>query len=408
MAPEHHDDPDRRAISGAEWRLLAVLLVVAAVLRVAVHDVPHYSRADEQSYVDMSCAVHGGGLGAYPALVHDWLADPGRAVFPSPLRWGWIAAGAAAFSLAGACTPSALGWLSTAAGIVAAGMTFVLGRRLLGTRAGLLALALSVPSALQLALGRRALTDEPWCALALVAIWGVLRLVDAERPRARDFALPIAALAAAFSVKETTFLLWPALAAPFLLAWKRRRPRPADALVFALPPALHFAGFALLDRGAEDFFAIMRTITSAVGAPYAARFQAGPPHRLLLDLFALSPAVCLVAAGALAVLALPRAPRDPGAVRLAWVGTLAIAAFALFPSKNLRYVVAGDPMLRLLAAQYLEAHQLRPRGLGLGWLVALGVVSLAIELPLFESVFLEGAVYDPVTDGVLRALHMIP
>ena len=80
--------------------------------------------------------------------------------------------------------------------------------------------------------------------------------------------------------------------------------------------------------------------------------------------------------------------------------TLALAAgilivHSLISSKNLRYVISADPFMRLLVASAF------PRK----WFV---VVNAAVELSIFYIIFIANNVYDPVTDELLRALHMLP
>ena len=61
-----------------------------------------------------------------------------------------------------------------------------------------------------------------------------------------------------------------------------------------------------------------------------------------------------------------------------------------------------DPAIRLLAA-WMVARTLRA-----STLVAIAACNAAIELELFRATFLDGAVYDPVTQSMLEAVGAVP
>ncbi len=325
------------------------------------------------------------------------------------MRWGYFALTTAACRVAGTCDHRTLAWLSTVAGILCVPLAFLFGRDLVGARAGVLAAAFTSTSPLLLALGRRALQDEVFCAAALLAAWSFAAVARRRNdPKPRLYAGAIGAATLAFAIKESFLFLYPALFAIFLVDRGWRRLRWQDGLLFALPPLLFFLGFCYLAGSFTDFFRIARIVTSVMGAPYAAQHQAGPPHRILFDLFALAPLVCLLATGAVAAIVYRPAEAPPGARRLAAFLAGAVLVFGLLSSKNLRYVVMLDPTIRLLGAWSVVAHGLAPRGLGLGALGLVALVNAAAELPLFYFVFVRGGVHDPTTDVVLRALGALP
>lgn len=372
------------------WALVA-LTVAAALLRIVFNDVARYSAADERHYVEYTrTLVEHGFFGGYRLLVDEHLGHPERWIFPPPVRWGYFALTTLWSHLRGSCDPRGLAWLSALAGVACVPLTFLVGRRLVGVRAALLGAALVCASPLELAMSRRALGDEVFCAAALLAGWTLL---------SRRRLAALAALTFLFAVKETAFLLYPAL---LMLLWLERRSdgerlRPIDLALLALPPILYFLVGSALARSVGDFAAVARTPVASVAADYPTRYQAGPPHRLLLDLFALAPLVSLGACFALAFL-VDRA--DAGARRLAALTLAVLVVFCLAPSKNVRYVIFVDP---LLLVGWMLAARLRLRTA-----VALVALDAAVELTLFVHIFLDGAVYDPVSDNLFRALKMIP
>jgi len=212
----------------------------------------------------------------------------------------------------------------------------------------------------------------------------------------------IAAMTLAFAIKESFLLLYPALLAVLFVYRKPRQLRLRHALLFLVPPLLYYLGFCALAHDFTSFFSIGKMITSAMAAPYVMQYQAGPPHRPMFDFFITAPLVSILAIGAVALVALDRTSgRRERALVLFLV--LALVVFGLLPSKNLRFTIVIDPVVRLLAAWLIAT-----RGLTVRTLVAFAAASAVIELELFYTVFARGGVYDPVTQTLLQALGSLP
>lgn len=382
--------------------LAAPLLVLAAALRIAVNNVTAFSRADETVYTLYAKALAAGG--GYPALIRMFVDDPGMWVLPNPLRWSYLSAAALAVGITGDATPAALATLSTLAGIVAVALTYVLGRELLGETGALIATTLAATSPLQLALGRRALADEFFCAAVLLSLVTMHRYFRSATPRHQLawLAAWVATTTIAIAAKEQFLFLYPVLIAYWWLTTRTLRPR--DVVAWALPPACFFAVFCLLARDVTSFFRITRIITGAMRAPYAEQYQSGPPHRLLIDSMAVAPLVTILFLAALVLFALRMGEWPREARLLSFLGAGMIAVHALLPSQNLRYIVCADPLVRLTVAAFLTFElRDRPR-----IAMALLTVNAVIELHLFHRIFLTAAVYDPVTQELLHALKMLP
>jgi hypothetical protein len=142
-------------------------------------------------------------------------------------------------------------------------------------------------------------------------------------------------------------------------------------------------------------------------AEYATQYQTGPPHRLIIDSMAIAPIVTMFAILAAGFIAFRFSQTGESDWNLLILLAGIAVAHALLPSKNLRYVIEADPLARLLVASFVW-REIRARGLGWPTAVAAVAVNGAVELVLFVAVFVRGAVYDPVTDSVLRALGMLP
>ncbi|MDI1477386.1 tetratricopeptide repeat protein [Polyangium sp. y55x31] len=391
------------------YAVLFGIVGLGAALRIVWNDVASYAPADEAYYVSSTQFLQREGLSAYPQLVAAHLERADLATFPTPLRWGYFAMTTLACAADAPCDGRMLAWLSTLAGIVSIVFTYLLGARLVGPRAGLVAALLTVTSPLQLALSRRALQDEVYCAIFLAAAWSFVRLAqderDALRARWRPMALFVVLATLAFAVKEAFVFPYAGLAAATVLA-SRARLRPAQVLLFLAPPVLFFAGFVLLGRDASAFFELLRLTRASFLDDYGIQYQSGPPHRPLFDLFVLAPIVCVLGVFALARLA--ERPREHrGALWLACFLLVSLAAFAGLP-KNLRFVVILDPILRLLAAWAIVTFPWAGRARGAGFAAALLIPSAVFELALFHETFITFRTYDPTTYDVLHALGALP
>lgn len=370
--------------------LLAPLLVLSAALRIAVNDVAVYSRADESVYLLYART-------GYPAIVRLFLGDPAMWVMPNPLRWSWIGTISGACALTGDCTHRTLASISTLAGIAVVALTWIVARELFEPRIALAAAALAATSPLQLALGRRALADEFFCAAVLASVAALLLYARTNHPG--WLAAWVIATTVAIAAKEQFLFLYPVL----LLFWwlRTRRAGLAALAAWAAPPLLFFAVYCVLARDVSSFFRIAQIITSSMTAPYAEQYQSGPPHRLLIDLLAVAPIVTIAALAALVVTALR--PQWPELCQLALLAAGILAMHAILPSQNLRYIAPADPLLRIVAAAFVAAGVRSPRRLA-----ALLAINAIAELALFHRIFLAGQVYDPVTVNLLRALKMVP
>ena len=381
---------------------LIAILAVAIVLRVHWNDVSQYSPADESVYTSYTQHLLDRGFAAgYPEIVR-WFDDPRMWRYPNPLRFGHLALTTAAAEIYGAAEPRALAWLSTVAGILVVPLLYLLASRLFDRRTGLLAAAFGAVSAIEIAMGRRALQDEVFCAAVLIALILVIQMM--ERGNRWDIAAAVAALSAALAIKESLLLLDPAFAA-VILAYRKFRPR--HLLLFALPPIVDYTAFSVLAHDFRAWFSIGRRVWGATASEYVLQYQGGPPHRLLIDFFATAPFVSLLAAAAVAVALLGR-DHGPRIRALALFAVVSIGVLAIIPSKNLRFAIMIDPVVQILAAWLLAVPAATGRALSSVALTTAALANGAIEIELFHVVFIRGGVYDPVTATLLQSLGAVP
>lgn len=394
------------------WLPVAALVLIGTVVRIIVNDVAAYSPADESHYIDITRWLTREGLTAYPKFVSTYLEQQTMWLSPTPLRWGYFSLTTLACSVHAPCDGRTIAWLSTLAGIVSLVLTYALGQRLVGRSAALVATAFSIGSPLQLALGRRALQDEVYCAAVLAAFYALTRLLDPEprnhAPWKRWLGF-VATSTLAFSIKEAFVFPYAALLLLYFLAAPHSASKRSDAARFLIPPVLYTAGFLLLGQNLSALYEFARLQEASFASDYSIRYQSGPAHRPLFDLFLLAPIVCVLATSAIAKMT--ERLREGGRER--WLGgflILTLAAFMGLP-KNLRFVVILDPVLRLLAAWVIVQHPWVARASQLGkaalYSVLLGL-NAAVELSLFDTVFRQRNVYDPTTYDLLYALGAIP
>jgi 4-amino-4-deoxy-L-arabinose transferase-like glycosyltransferase len=355
----------------------AALLTVASAIRIFFDNVATFSPADETVYLRYTRVLADGN--GYARIVRMYFDDPRLWLFPDPLRWTYFEATSLLCRLTGDCSYRTLAALSTVAGIAAVALTYAVGLQLFERRTAFFAAALVATSPLQLAMGRRALSDEFFCALVIASI-ATCVAAGSKPAKGPPVWLWVIVTTLAFGAKEQFALIYPVV---LLFWWLRERKLRWEWL---LPPFLDYAVFSALARDATAFFRVAQITTSTMNAPYAAQYQSGPPQRLLIDLMVVAPLVTIAF-----LIAAYVKRREPVLVLAAGI----LIVHSLISSKNLRYVISADPFMRLLVANAF------PRK----WFV---IVNAAVELALFYAIFVVKDVYDPVTDQLLRALRMVP
>jgi 4-amino-4-deoxy-L-arabinose transferase-like glycosyltransferase len=365
----------------------AVVLGLAAAIRILCNNVSNFVPADETVYLRFARTV--AQRRAYPDVVRMFVDDSSLWIFPNPLRWSYIVTSALYCTARGGCRYRTLATLSTVSGIVAVGLTSWLGVRLFDRRSALVATALMATAPLQLALGRHALADEFFCAVVLASVVAMIEWLRSPRPAWLIAWIVLTTLA--FAAKEHFLLIYPVVLSVW---WVRER---KVRWVWAVPPLLFFAVFCALAGDMGSFFRIGRILVSVQRAPYVTEFQSGPPQRLLIDFVAIAPLVTI--AFIAAAFHIDRRATGSGQFSTLLLAAGILVVHSLVPSKNLRFVVASDPFMRLLVASWLPATRFTA--------VAL-VGNAVVELTLFYVIFIRSGVYDPVTSQLLRALGIVP
>lgn len=398
------------------------LVIVGAGLRWGFNDVRRFGNGDEYHYRLQAEAIFRRGWSYFPELVRWHLAN--EPDFPAPYRWGILLAGKLACTARQICDERSLAWVSTVSGMLVVLFVALLARKLFSLRTALVATALAITSPLHLELGRRAYLDELHTALLLSSMLALAYFADdvsgpkGERRRGMALILSILSLTLAWSVKESVAFMLPALG---IWLWGLRSPptlRWRDALILFAPAGLALLGFGVINHGFSGLVALVEATRHSLRHPYSIAFQAGPPHRSLVELFTLSPGVfatlpvvAFVAFGIVRPIVRPSEAQseiDRGrATVLCATFLFLFAAFMLLP-KNLRFCAVLDPVARLLVAWLLCEALPLGNAENAGWCISILLANSAFELAVFHRTFVVSAVTDPTASAIFGALQMIP
>lgn len=364
------------------WILSCLVLLLAIVSRLRLNTVDKALPNDERVYMAYATAMQ--RRGGYRTCVDSYLG--GRGDIPNPLRWGHLFLTGALFRVFGARLRT-LTTLSSVAGILSVALTGLIGLELGGPVVGLLASALTLSSPLQCHLGRRALQDELVCCLTLASVYAVCVAPQLGIP---GLVLIAVAVWAQVGVKEASVLSLPALGGLLICRGGTFGWCVAGLVAIGSGVALSLLTLLALNRcDWRQVVAIHRHTTDLGDNEYAVRHGRGPWHRYLIEFVTLSPLVVLLAvAGAV----------HGGAAAL--YAALFFASWSAYPWRNLRAVVAGDSVLRIVAASAFAASPL--------WIM-LPVAALVwfTEWRVFRRVFLIGGLYEPIPRDEMHLIGMM-
>lgn len=310
---------------------------------------------DEACYWQQGAAIRERGpIAGIRALAERFLTEPLALNFPSPLRWLWVY-----------CMAVGSPWrrylLSLVSALAIPAVAFwALGPVSIDGWA--IVLAASSPLVWQLA--RRGLQDLTVGVVALLALGCALH--------GNHVGLAIA-IFALVSLKEAAVLYVPAILGAGYLGG-------GDALTLGAACAAGVAGAAIAIRAVVGPLT-WQVFCRAREAPenlYTKYHQAGAPHRLVVDLALVSPAVVVGLAAA-----------SPPATIIAFLA-LAILAHAFAPVRNVRTIVAVDIVARAWLAHHAGIYVLQ---------------LLAVDAFIFYRI---RHLYDPVTSELTKALGMSP
>ncbi len=402
----------------AIFGLLGLLTwILAATLPGAVYS----PTSDDGYYLHFASVIERDGLTAFPGLFAAWNSDSVQAAFPlnrpshwhpPPYRIAFILVSALFVKAFGASLTS-LSIVSAASHVATTWINWFFARRHMGEGFALALAAVCGFSPLLLGLGTLALMDSFACLGVTLATWLFFEALKAPRSVLRKVWFGVAFALAILTKELSVLCVLPFAACVLVERFARGRDVPLVpfALALACPGLATMPPFVLGAGGLAPLLETVRIVLTAPrGMPYAIENCSGPWYRYLIDYFCLSPFSTLCALfGVGALLQSPERGAWPAPRRFfALFGALLLLEHA-FLIKNVRYLVALDMPMRLLALAWLFELAMRLR-VPVQRLVLAAVVgaSCLLDFQSFRHFWVDLKGYDPVSVDLLRARDILP
>lgn len=368
----------------------------------------HLIGVDEALYGDYVKELGGKGLTHYPDIVLAYIERqvklPGS-VLP-PVRFLYIFAAYLWQSIFHTEVLESLRNVAALFNILTLALAIALAWRMGGPAWGLGIGALVAFAPTQIHMSQHALVDgffTFWALLTLFMLWQNL-----QRPRHWGWlAGYVASLALLVLTKENSFFVWVAIV--FILVanrWLQYGTVTRELLIATvIGPLLGVVGLIFLAGGVDVLIGTYRLLISKnYQLPYAIKTGDGPWYRYLIDLMLVSPIILLLALWTTFRL---NRTKKPELFALMFIAGSYVVMCNLKYGMNLRYANMWDMPLRILAFSALVAlvaplH--RYRNLVLGLAVA---AICALEMRQYVILFVNYPLYELVSEGLLRALHIL-
>ena len=363
---------------------------------------------DEGMYRSYVTKVIREGLGSYPEIVDDYIDSQTKltgSVLP-PVRFFYIFAGYLWHLAFGTETLSALRDVASLFSILTLILSGIFAWRLKGRACALGVLALMSCAPTQIHMSQHALVDGFFTFWTLLCLWTLWENLRAPRDW-RWLVAYVVALALLVLTKENSFFVWVALVAIVVVnRWLRFGTVTRELLLATIVGPL--LGVVVLVFLAGGFATLIQTYQLSVSKNYQLQYAIltgdGPWSRYLVDLFLVSPIIVILALGA--VFRLDRT-KTPELFMSIFIAASYLVMCNIKYGMNLRYANMWDMPLRFLALSALvslTAPFRRYRSIVLGVAVAL---ICAIELRQYIVLAVQFPLYELVSEGLLRAVHIL-
>ncbi len=411
------------AFRDAEWCAgLAAVAFLGIFLRLYPSGTFNHLGFDEGLYGKYVKTLSSAGIAGYPKIVEGYIVEQRKlpySVLP-PTRFLYIytsylwrsafgeqdappeAAARAAPTRALPCLRHVARLFSLLTLLV----SFLFAFRLGGKAAALGVTALVACAPMQVHMAQYAFVDGFFTFWALLTLWLFWECMQDARPKI----LPVfyaASFACMVMTKENSFFVFTAIAGILCANRWLKLGRVTGPLLTATVagPLLGVSLLILLSGGPANFIETYRlSVTKNLAHPYAIMTGDGPWYRYLVELLLVSPVVTLLAVGQIFQLNMSK----KGELFLvSFVGFSFLLMANVKYGMNLRYTNMWDMPLRYLAwgqLLSLSASFGRRRAL---FLVLVVVAVCALELRQYETIFVQFGLYEPVPEGLLRALKLL-
>jgi 4-amino-4-deoxy-L-arabinose transferase-like glycosyltransferase len=363
---------------------------------------------DEGLYREYVNALIRDGITSYPDIVEGYIGaqqDLPGSILP-PVRFLFIFAAYIWHSLFGCEALAALHQVAAFFSVLTFGLATIFAWRLRGSIWGLGVAALMAVAPTQIHMSQHVLVDGFFTFWALLALW----LLWENLSKSRDWRWLIAytiTLSLLVLTKENSFFVWIALIVLIVTnRWLEFGTVTRELIVATIVGPL--LGVVVLVFLAGGIPSLLHTYQLSVGKNFELRYAVltgdGPWHRYLVDLLLVSPVILILALGS--VFRLDRT-KKPELYMSIFIGASYLVMCNIKYGMNLRYANMWDMPLRFLAFSLLVSLVepiRRYRNVLLGIAVAL---ICAIELRQYIILAVQFPLYELISEGLLRALHIL-
>jgi 4-amino-4-deoxy-L-arabinose transferase-like glycosyltransferase len=368
----------------------------------------HLVGVDEELYRGYVEEVSRKGLTHYSDIVVGYIEKqlklPGS-ILP-PVRFLYICAGYFWHSIFGTEPLTALKSVASFCSILTLAIAAILAWRMRGPAWSVALTALVAFAPTQIHMSQHALVDGFFTFWTLLTLWMLWE--NLQSPRNWGWLVGYTlSLALLVLTKENSFFVWIAIVVVLVAnRWLHYGTvSPELLLATVLGPLLGVVTLIFLAGGIDILLGTYRLLISKnYQLPYAIKTGDGPWYRYLVDLFLVSPIVLLLAIGA--VFRIDRTKR-PELFLLVFMAGSYLVMCNLKYGMNLRYANMWDVPLRFLAVGALASLvvPLRQRRT-LIFSLAIAIIC-TLELRQYLILFVQYPLYELVSEGLLRALHIL-
>jgi Dolichyl-phosphate-mannose-protein mannosyltransferase len=400
---------------GIFLRLPPALFAPAGRLHFAavVHANPLWTRmeivgVDENLYREYVNELSEKGLTQYPSIVLHYIEKQVKqpAMILPPVRFLYILTGYIWHSLSHAEALDSLKNVASLFSMMTLIASAVFAWRLRGPTWSLGVASLMAFAPTQIHMSQHALVDGFFTFWALLTLWMLWENLQAPRDW-RWLCGYSASLAFLVLTKENSFFFGLAILCLLIANRWLQFGTVTRELVLAtmIGPLLGVVALVFLAGGIDVLFGTYRLMISRnIRLPYAIRTGDGPWHRYLVDLLLVSPVIFVLAIGA--IFRLERT-KKPELFMSIFIAASYLVMCNVKYGMNLRYANMWDMPLRTLAVSALLTL-LTPVARYRNVLFAAAIVLIsAAEFRQYLILFAHYPLYELVSEGLLRALHIL-
>jgi len=388
--------------------LLFIFAVSFTAISFGFKNLKFAANADEGYYLKYAAYIGDKGVSGFPDLFRDYTENQQNWLFPNPLRIGFIILSSIWLNIFGYSFLN-LAYLSLFCFYAFLFACFYFVKKYFGKNSALLFTVLLAFSPLNMAMARRALMDSCSNLFMVLSVW--LFFDTLRENKIFKTALFILVYSFTILVKESSVLL--SIFFIFYILIRRgvfKKPvRPRDFLAATLLPFGIVGIVYVIAAGGMSY--VMDTAEIIIKSPqtnqYAIMFGSGPWFSYIIDWILLSPWVAVLAI-AFPLYYITKDEWEEAIFYLILFSITLIFLFSFF-TKNIRYLIILDMPIRLFAILMLNELRLRIfKDKAFIMLVFIVIAVSFSDYSNFYNLFVRHDIYDPVTQWLLQAQHIIP